>query len=112
MSNAEDLHKIELTIKAAQTSIKVFESYKRLLKNKDFKYLIEEIYFEKNAARLVMLRGDSALSDEAKESVLKEIDATGTFRDFLRSVAQAGHQANASVAECNKAREEILAEGV
>ena len=110
MSNAQDLQKIEVSIEQAQRSVKDYEIYSRLIKNKDFKYLVEELYFTENSVRLVMLRGDSNLPEDTQKNILKEIDAIGLFRTFLRDIANNGNMAKRAIAEDQITREELLAE--
>ena len=108
--NEQDLKAIDVTIEQAREVVKLYEAYKFLSKNKYFKLLIEETYFLNHASRLVLLRGDSNVPEENQAAILKEIDAIGTFRSFLRDVVGSGRQAEDTIRMNEETREEILAE--
>ena len=57
MSN-EAINAIERDIKEARKHVELGDSLERLLNNRDFKKVIVEGYFEKEAARLVHLKAD------------------------------------------------------
>jgi len=112
MSNESDLHQIEIDIETAKFEIELQECYLRLKDNKDFKKLIEEVYFATYATNLVMLRADSNLPEDARERTLRSIDGIGQFKSFLIDIVRAGNQARAAIQRDEQERESILEEGI
>lgn len=79
-------------IDQAKEAIAMRDALLRLTKNRDFKKLITEFYFEKEPVRLVMLKADPAADSEKEQAnILAEIDAISRFRHFLRMVMTAGN---------------------
>lgn len=112
MSNAEfDLEQIELSINEAKEIINRKEMLDRLTNNKDFRALIIDGYFTKEAARLVQNK-PYAHNSEMKEDIEANIDAIGFFRMYLNGIDQMGITALRSLEADEATREEILAEAV
>lgn len=110
MSNIETL---ELNIKAAKKTAELGKSLDRLSRNRDFKNLILEGYFEKEAIRLVTLKGDPNMQDdESQRSLIKQMDAIGGLRQYMSAVVQLSRMAEKALIEDEETREQILAEEV
>ena len=112
MSNVEEqLEQIEISDKQAKEMVSKMESLLRLVKNRDFKKVIEEGYFEKEASRIVLLKGDPEMQSEADQRTLDNmIIAVGGLRQYLSSTMQIGRMAQRDLAANAEAREEMLAE--
>jgi len=111
MSEAQnqEIESIELSIEQAQETVRKMEALKRLTQNKDFIELIHEGYFEKEASRLVLLKADDSMADEAHQTaILKSIDSIGFFRIYLSTIMQFGIQAERGLADDKETLEEIL----
>lgn len=111
MNQDEQLETIELSIKQANDAIEKMEALLRLTENKDFKLLVTEGYFEKEASRLVLLRADSNMQDEAGQSLInKSIDGVGFLRQYFSTIMHFGRMAEKAKVDHEDAREGILRE--
>jgi hypothetical protein len=111
MSNAHDLEQIEISLKHAQKDIDLMKSLEKLTSNRDFKKVMLDGYFEKEAVRLVLLKADPSMQDEATQTaIVREIDSIGSVRQYLGRIMQMGNQMQRAVKEFEETREEILSE--
>lgn len=111
MSN-DAIQEIELSIKEAQKMVDLGAAVQRLASNRDFKKVVMEMYFEKEAVRLVHLKASPAMQDaERQAAIVKEMDAIGSFYQFLRTLEIQAEMARRAVEDGEFLREEILAEG-
>ena len=105
------MKQIEVSIKQAEDAVKAKTKMLRLIKNKDFKELVSEGYLKDEAVRLVLLKADPQLQSEADQAqIIKEIDAIGAFREYIRTVIGMGKTAEHSLEADRQTREELLAE--
>ena len=89
---------LELELNAAKSLADMGNAVKRLMKNRDFKKVILEKYFEKEPVRLVFLKGDANWSSpESQQELLSQMDAIGNFRNFLNSLMLLGDQAEGAI---------------
>lgn len=110
MSN-EALQELEQNIKTAKGFVEAGNALERLRSNRDFKKVVVEGFFEKEAVRLVHLKADPSMQSEASQkSILAQIDAIGAFSQYLSNVEQFARMAKKSIADDEQARDEILAE--
>lgn len=106
-----DLETIELSMKHAKKAIDSKVALERLTRNRDFKAIVLEGYFESEAVRLVLLKSDPNMqSDESQKEILKQIDAIGSLRQYLRNVMHMGDMAGKAMEDYEQSREEILQE--
>jgi len=113
MSNQQDLEQVELTIEQAHFSIDQMKAVQTLAKNTDFKAIIEEGYFKKEASRLVLLRADPAMQDEfSRKTIDDQITAIGYFRHYLTTINQLGRMAEGALSADEATRQELLEEGL
>lgn len=111
MSN-DAIQEIEMNIKEAQKMVDLGAAVQRLATNRDFKKVVLEMYFEKEAVRLVHLKANPAMQDkERQEAIVKEMDAIGSFYQFLRTLEIQAEMARRAIDDGESLREEILAEG-
>lgn len=112
MSNEEQLETIELTIEQAKEAVAMADALTALQNSKHFKKVISTGYFEKEATRLVFLKGDPSMQEEADQAqVLKAIDAVSLLRQHFITINILGRMAEKSIKDCEETREEILSEG-
>ena len=105
------LEQIEISDNQAKEMIFKMESLLKLTKNRDFKKVIEEGYFEKEASRAVLLKADPNMQDaEAQKSLDNQIIAIGYLRQYFTTIMQLGRMAEQEVKANESTREEILAE--
>lgn len=91
---SEDTQAIELSLEQANASIDYMNTFLRLVENADFNKIITEGYFETEAARLVMLKGEPSMQgDESQVAILKAIDGIGAVRQYLRTIIHTGNMA-------------------
>lgn len=110
MSQAE-IQELELSIKRAQDMVDMGKALERLQKNKDFKKIVLEGYFEKEAIRLVHLKSDAQMQTPEKQAaVIRGIDAIGEFHDYLKTVYQLANMAQHAIEADEQTRDELLAE--
>ena len=109
----QQIEEIEISIEQARESIAKMEALLNLTKNKDFKLVIEEGYFEKEASRCVLLKADPNIQDEASQKMLDNtIIAIGYLRQYFTTVMQLGRMAQHSLAADEETKQELLAEGI
>lgn len=109
MSN--DVQELELSIKDAKKMVDLGNALERLLKNRDFKKVVQEEYLEQEAIRLVHLKGDGNMqSEQAQRAIDRDISAISAFRQFLDMVFAKADHAREAIAECEEALDEIRAE--
>ena len=100
--SATDLQQLEENIRHADGIITEGKCLDRLYNNLDFKTIVLEGYFKKEAVRLVHLKADPAMQDERNQkNILAQIDAIGTLKAYFHTL---GHRV--SMAEKNKANDE------
>ncbi len=106
-----EIEQIEVSIDAARKDVDKMEGLLRLIKNNDFKSLIDDGYFVDEASRLVILRADPAMqSDTLQKTIDDGITAVGHFRQYLNTVMQIGRMAEQGIKEDEDTRQELLAE--
>jgi hypothetical protein len=110
MSNT--IEEIDLSIKDAKKIVERGNALERLRSNKDFKLVVSDGYFEKEAVRLVHLKSDPNMqSDERQKAILSQLDAIGALNQYFNTVFQLANMAEKAIASGEEAREEILAGG-
>lgn len=106
-----DQETIEVSMDQAKQALGLKKALVKLTKNREFKKVVLDNYFETEAARLVMLKADPELqSPEAQADLVKRMDAIGMFREYCRGIMAFGAQAEKELRDLEEAREEMLAE--
>lgn len=109
----QSLETIELSIKHAKQNVELMRSLDKLTKNKDFKAIFLEGYFEKEPARLCMLKSNPEMQSEDDQlAIVKQIDAIGALRQYFIAINQIGRMSEKAISEDEQTREEILSEGL
>lgn len=107
----ETVQRIEENIAHAKSFVELDKALQRLIENRDFRLVIKEGYLEKEAIRLVHLRGDPAFqTPERQAAVLGQIDAIGQLLGYFRTISFNASSALKSIEADEAARDEILAE--
>lgn len=102
---------IEANIKEARKLVELGDAMERLKGNKDFKALVMEGYFEKEAIRLVQAKSNPSLqSPEMQKSILTQIDSIGNLNLYFSTVAQQAAIARKTIEQDEAVRDEMLAE--
>ncbi len=88
---------VEATIEQAKKKVEKYELLKKLVKNREFKKLILEGYFEDRAIELVSAKAQPNMdTDEMQATIVREIDAIGGLQQwfsYLRMEASAAEKA-------------------
>lgn len=107
----DNQNQIQVDIDTAKNQVALRDALRRLSKNRDFKKLVLEQYFEKEPVRLCMLRADHNFQDPKDQAdLLKELDAIGCLQQFFRSVLILGDRAEGALAEYEEELAEMRAE--
>jgi hypothetical protein len=107
----QELAQVEVSIEQAKANIDRASALERLKENRDFKEIILEGYFEKEASRLVLLKADPNMQEPNEQrQVEKMIDSIGYLRQYLNMIYQFGSMADNALEQHQKTREDILAE--
>ena len=111
MNLEQQLDVLELTEQEAKTKVELGKALNKLTSNRDFKKLILEEYFEKEASRLVMLKAEPSMSDtDAQNRIIKDIDAIGNLRQYFRAVQYQATMAEKALIDCAEHREDLLSQ--
>lgn len=108
--NDVSVQQLEQQRKDAEMLIERRNAAIRLSSNADFKRLFLDEYFTKEAARMVQLGGDPALSKEQREDALQMAMATGHTKRFLSVIVQQGAKAESEMDDLDEMIREAEAE--
>ena len=112
MNLTDTVQAIEANIREAKKIVEVGESLERLRSNRDFKKVISEGYFEKEAIRLVHLKADPGMqSPEMQKSIVAQMDAIGSLSMYFNTVFAQASIAKKAIISDEQTRDEILGEG-
>lgn len=112
MNVTETIQAIDANINEAKKIADVGESLERLRLNRDFKKVIMEGYFEKEAIRLVHLKADPNMqTPDHQKSIIAQMDAIGSLNQYFHAVYQQANIARKAIVSDEEARDELLAEG-
>jgi hypothetical protein len=107
----DQVAQIEVTMQQAKDCVIAADALQRLHKNRDFKKIILEGYFKDEPARLVGLKGDANMQDEARQAaIVKEIDGIGTLQQHFRTIYQRAAWAEQALEQGEAELREIEAE--
>jgi hypothetical protein len=107
------LKELEANLLASKESIELNNALQRLMDNKDFKKVVINGYFSKEAIRLVLLKGKPGYQgDVEQKNIIAKIDAIGNFSNYLDSIAMEAELAIKNSAADEQTRDEIIFEGL
>ena len=105
----ETINAIQKNIKEAKSFVDMGAALERLKSNRDFKALILDGYFEKEAIRLVHLKADPSMQSAAsQQSITQQMDAIGAFSQYLDMALRHADQGRKQIASDEAVRDEIL----
>lgn len=108
-----DIETLEVTIEHAQKTVSRMKAMEKLTKNRDFKTIVLDGYFEQESIRLVHLKSDPNMqSPEAQTDILNQMNAIGTVRQYFNGVMQLGRMAEKAIAADQETLDELRAEDV
>lgn len=106
------IEEIELNIEQAKLIVASGNALERLRNNRDFKKVIVEGYFEKEAIRLVHMKSDfNSQNEESQRDIDLDIMAIGRLAKYLNEVFRRADLAAKAIESDEETREELLAEG-
>lgn len=106
----QDINQLEIDIDMARAAIHKMEALDRLYKNRDFKELITDGYFMKEASRNVLLKGDLNITEETERHCDKMIVGIGCLRAYFQTVNHFGQQAQVAMVDYEETHQELLQE--
>lgn len=110
---SNQIEEIEINITRAKEIISKGDSLERLLNNRDFKKVVIEGYFEKEAIRLVHLKSDyNSQTPDAQADIDNDIMAVGRLSKYFNEVFRQAELSRKAVAEDEETREDLLSEGI
>lgn len=110
---ANDLDQLDKSIRQSREVVDTGKALDRLLANPDFQTIVMKGYLEKEAVRLVHVKASSDMqTPEKQEAILKQIDAIGTFIQYLTVVRLRALHATKQLVADEATREELLQEEV
>jgi hypothetical protein len=110
MSN-NTIQEIERNIKQAKSLVESGDALERLKSNKDFKKIVLEGFFEKEAIRLVHLKADQNMQHvDIQKSIVSQMDAIGVLHQYFNTILIQANQASKAIAADEETRDELLAE--
>ena len=112
MNSQANLDQIEIQLTESRKMIAVRDALLKMYNNKEFKDVIETAYFKEEAARLVMAKSNRTLDAETQKYMDTQIIGIGALANYFEAVMQRGWQAEQTIEDGEKAREEILAEEI
>jgi Spy/CpxP family protein refolding chaperone len=112
MSNTqEQIQQIEVTMEEAQDNLDRLNLLKSMEQTASFKDVILEGYFNDEASRLVLLKSDYEMQSPDKQAhIMRQIDAIGTFRQYLATLYYKGNMAEKALIADKQTHEELLLE--
>ena len=108
MSEIQELEAQKEDLKA---QVELRDQILKLSANHEFRKVIHEEFFQKEAGRLVRIGGDPALDKQQRQDAIDMALATGHLQRFLSANVQMGNRAEQTIFEIDAALEELRAEG-
>lgn len=110
-NNQEQIAPLEVSIEEAKNTVAMMDSARNLINNSDFKKVIDDNYFKGEASRLVLLKADPQMQgEEDQKDIMRALDAIGNFRQYLSTIFQLGRLAEKTIADAQKAINELESE--
>lgn len=103
------IDELENSLEASQADIDRLEALKRLMKNPDYKLIIDEFYLKEQAIRLTMCLDDPGMK-HLQDDVLNDLRAIAGFRRQLGVIFQMGEVATQAKADYQQELDEIRGE--
>lgn len=104
---------LENNIRESKKLVDIGESLDRLYNNRDFKKVILEGFFEKEAVRLVHLKGDANMqSADSQKSIVGQMDAIAALAQYFATVRFKANMAVKAIASDEEARDELNQESL
>ena len=106
-----EIQELEAQKEDLKRQVELRDQILKLSANHEFRKVIHEEFFQKEAGRLVRIGGDPALDKQQREDAIDMALATGHLQRFLSANVQMGNRAEQTIFEIDAALEELRAEG-
>lgn len=103
----EQISKVEQEISDLEEAKKEYDTLRRLEENPDFKKIILEGYFLEDAARMLLLKDDPALSEEQRKHLQADMCGPGALKRYFFKITQVGLSFEDSIMEAKETLEEL-----
>ncbi len=109
--STDEMKQVELAAEEARKKVDHAESLRRLMKNRDFRKVIEVGLLRERAVELVALKADpNQQSEEDQASLDREIVMVGELRQHFSAVLQIGKVMEKTLAGCEATMTELQEE--
>ena len=107
----EQIQQVEVSLEQAKKAVALKQDVIKLENTKAFCNVVLDGYFDTEAVRLVLLKSDHEMqSPEQQEHVLRQMDAIGTFRQYLGTLVYLGNMAEKALVDDSETHAELLQE--
>lgn len=111
MATEQELHEVEITLAQANANIERMNNLTKLINSKEFDEVITKGYFEQEAIRLVLSKGDPSMqTPELQKAIIEAIDGIGRLRQYFTTIMHTGAMAQKAKAETEAVRDDLLNE--
>lgn len=102
---------IEKNIQQSRVIVDVGNSLERLQDNRDFRKVVMEGYFQREAIRLVHLKADPSMQTAAMQaSIVSQMDAIGALNQYFETIFHQAALATKAIAADEETIAELAAE--
>lgn len=109
--NRTELEAVERNIEEAKVIVDLADALDRLVTLGDFKKVIKDGYFTKEAIRLVHLKADQSMQNpDSQKSILSQMDAIGNLNKYFETIWNRADIARKAIEYDEQTREELLVE--
>ena len=113
MARYNALEALDKQLEQAKATVELGNALERIRSNRDFKKLIIEGYFEREATRLVHLKADANMQSETSQAnIIKQMDAIGQLNQYFGTVVQMASLAEKVIESGEADRADLLAEEI
>ena len=106
----EQFEQIEVALEDAKKAVLKADALHRLIKNDDFKVIIDVGYFEEEASKLVLSLGNPGYSKEQIEKTEQLIRGISCLSGYFGSINHFGNEALKAIRDLEQTKEELLSE--
>ena len=106
-----EIQELETQKEYLKAQVELRDQILKLSANHEFRKVIHEEFFQKEAGSLVRIGGDPSLDKQQRQDAIDMALATGHLQRFLSANVQMGNRAEQTIFEIDAALEELRAEG-
>ena len=106
-----EIQELEAQKEDLKKQVELRDQILKLSANHEFRKVIHEEFFQKEAGRLVRIGGDPSLDKQQRQDAIDMALATGHLQRILSANVQMGNRAEQTIFEIDAALEELRAEG-